>query len=202
MAKTSKRSGSKPKARPTGTAKSPVEKTRARTVAKQAGELLKKPLVREAVAAVVVTAMAKRSARKAAREEVREGAPANAGAALGSAVGTIAGEALRGLVSKPAKRPRDGNRRAGELEPSRRRAQPSARPQEMLPKRAPALRLAPQAAGKKQSRQGLMPQGSLVRLQKRRPRKPSKIWRRGFSTWLPQMRRGRAPSQAPVPSVL
>jgi hypothetical protein len=103
VAKTPKRSSSKSKTGPTRSAKSPIVKTQARNLGKQAGELLKKPLVREALAAVVVTAVAKRSARKAAREEVREGAPANAGAALGSTVGTIAGEALRGLISKPAK---------------------------------------------------------------------------------------------------
>jgi hypothetical protein len=178
VAKTTTRSGSKPKAQLTGTAKSSVTKTRARTVGKKASELLKKPIVREALTAAVVTAVAKRSARKAAREEVREGAPANAGAALGSTVGTIASEALRSLVSKPPQRPRNGVHRAEVLEANLRRAHLKARPPQRGPIRALGPRLAPQAAEKQRSHPGRRPPANLVRRQERRLRKPARSDRR------------------------
>jgi hypothetical protein len=101
VATTKTRAVGKSKAGATRAAKPAVQKTQARTIGKKAGELLKEPLVREGLTAVVVTAMARRSARKAAREEIRESVPATAGAAFGSALGSMAGEALRGLVSKP-----------------------------------------------------------------------------------------------------
>jgi hypothetical protein len=78
-------------------------------LSKKAGELLRIPVTREIIAAglatTVATTLAKRSARRAAREEVaRAGGIDSPGAVLGSAVATVASEAVKGLISPPAKR--------------------------------------------------------------------------------------------------